>query len=263
MENRAPPWGPITGWLRAHAAIYVDPLEGDRTMGKLIDAVVIYLPRYLADFGSLFLGPKRFIAQKNTRAKDTFGESLVFLVVSQFLTVVMTAPLARPGISLSVRLMASAVVALLGTALSAIALRFAWRLVGGRATVRSFFVTYAYFASVIAVVLTLFLLLGEGVFKVLAPEIYALVIYATVNGRPIPQEAFKDQIIVVAIVSIYVVGFLFVTVWSLVAWGAYRELNALGRVRSLLALMITGVFGWGIAAIAFFVQSAMLLQPGG
>ena len=138
----------------------LDPLEGDRTMGKLIDAVVIYLPRYLADFGSLFLGPKRFIAQKNTRAKDTFGESLVFLVVSQFLTVVMTAPLARPGISLSVRLMASAVVALLGTALSAIALRFAWRLVGGRATVRSFFVTYAYFASVIAVVLTLILAPG-------------------------------------------------------------------------------------------------------
>ena len=33
-------------------------------MGKLIEEIVHYLPRYLMDFGSLFTGPKRFIAHR-------------------------------------------------------------------------------------------------------------------------------------------------------------------------------------------------------
>lgn len=225
-------------------------------MKDLIQKILSYLPQYLMDFGALFSGPKRFMAQKNTRAEDTFDQSLLFLGVSLVLVVVMTAPLLPPGGDLWTHVGASAVTYLLTVTLSAIALRLAWRLVGGRATVRSFFVTYAYFFGVMVVVFTFFALLGEGVFKVFAPELYGQVIEAKLQKQPMPDLSGSSLPLVTFL--ILVAGYVFISVWGFVAWGAYRELNRVSKGRSFLALMIMGVFSWAIGAIVFFVASAMM-----
>jgi len=134
-------------------------------------------------------------------------------------------------------------------------LRLAWRIVGGKATVRSFFVTYAYFFGVLIVIYTLFMLLGEGVFKVFEPELYARVIEAKLNKQTIPD--FSGSNIPWVSFGILVAGFIFVSVWGFVAWGAYRELNGLSKWRSFFAVMIAGVLSWPISAIVFFVGSAI------
>ena len=142
--------------------------------------------------------------------------------------------------------------------MTAMALRVAWRLVGGRAPTRSFFVTHAYFISPLLVVLALFSRLGDGVYKVLAPDSYELVVGALLNRQPIPPEAVADPVVPVVAGLIIVAGVVLTGVWSLVAWGAYRKLCGLGRIRSFLALMIMGVFDSGIAIIVFFVEIAIL-----
>jgi len=225
-------------------------------MKELIEKILAYLPQYLTDFGSLISGPKRFMAEKNTKAEDTFVQSLVFLGVSLVLVVVMTAPLLPPGKDLWTYLVAEAVMFLLGVSLYAVALRVAWRLVGGKATVRSFFVTYAYFFGALVVVITVFMLLSEGVFKVLAPDLYAQVIEAKLNKQPMPDVSGSS----VPLVSFFilVVGFFLGSVWGFVAWGAYRQLNDLSKWRSFVALMISGLLAWPIAAVMFFVESAMM-----
>jgi hypothetical protein len=225
-------------------------------MKDLIEKILAYLPQYLTDFGSLFSGPKRFMAQKNTRAEDTFGQSLIFLGVSLVLVVVMTAPLLPAGRDLWTYLGANAVRFLLSVSLAAINLRLAWRIVGGKATVRSFFVTYAYFFSVGVIVFTIFQLLGEGVFKVFEPDLYAQVIEAKLKKQPMPDLSGSSVPLVT--LCVFVAGFVFLSVWSFVAWGAYRELNGLSKGRSFVALLITGVFTWPLAAVVFFVWSAMM-----
>ena len=227
-------------------------------MKELIEKILTYLPRYLMDFGSLVSGPKRFMAQKNTTEEDTFVQSLIFLGVSLVLVVVMTAPLLPPGKDLWTYLGTRTVVASIAVSLNAVALRIAWRLVGGKATVRSFIVTYGYFFGVLAVIFAAFLLLGEGVFKVLAPELYAEVIQAKLNKQPVPDVS--DSSVPLISFLILVAGFFLLAMWCLIAWGAYRQLNGLSKWRSFVALIISGLLAWPIAAVVFFIDSAMMVK---
>ena len=224
-------------------------------MKELIKKILVYLPQYFTNFGLLFVGPKRFIGQKNTVEEDTFKESILFLGTSLVLVVIMTAPLLPPGKDLWSHVGATAVVFLLAVTLYALALRLAWRIVGGKATVRSFFVTYSYFFGVLIVTYTLFILLSEGVFKVFEPELYAKVIEAKLNKQTIPDVS--GSTIPLVSFGILVAGIIFISVWGFLAWGSYRVLNGLSKWRSFFAFMIMGVLGWPISAIVFFVASAI------
>jgi hypothetical protein len=223
---------------------------------NIIEKILAYLPQYFMDFGSLFSGPRRFLAQKNTDVEDAFAQSLLFLGISVVLVVIMTAPLLPPGKDLCTYLGTKAVAALLVVSLSAVALHVAWRIVGGKATIRSFFVTYAYFIAMLIVVFTLFLLLSEGVFKVLAPDLYTQGIEAKLKKQPMPDLSGSS----IPLVSFYiqVAGVLFLLVWLFIAWGAYRELNGLSEWRSSVAMLIAGLFGCAIAVVVFFVQRGMM-----
>ena len=230
-----------------------------------IRIILEYLPKYLADFGSLVSGPKRFLAIRNPSADDTYHESLVFFASSVFLVVVITVPLRPTGEAFSLYLGRQIVTSLLAVSLYAIALRLAWRMVGGKATVRSFFVTYAYLFGVIGVIVTLFCLLGEGVFRVFEPDLYARVIQLQQETGKIvlPLDVrseipgYLDSSIPTVSFLLLVAGFLLSSVWSVFAWGAFRRLNGLSKLRSSIAMMIMGPLGWGTTAIVFFVSRAL------
>jgi hypothetical protein len=227
-------------------------------MKELIEKILAYLPKYLTDFGSLISGPKRFMAQKNTKAEETFVQALVFLGISLVLVVIMTAPLLPPGKDIWTYLGTIAVGLLLGVSLYAVALRVAWRLVGGNAPIRSYFVTYAHFSGVIVIVSTVFLLLGEGVFKVLEPDLYRQVIEANLNNQPMPNV--EDSYVPLISLLINAAGLFLASIWGLVAWGAYRQLNGLSKWRSFIALMISGLIAMLIAVAVFFIESAMIAK---
>ena len=224
-------------------------------MKDLIEKILTYLPQYIADFGSLLSGPKRFIAEKNATAEDSFEKALLFSAISLVLVVVMFAPLRPAGKDLWTHVGGLAVTSLLAVSLYAVALRLAWRVVGGKATVKSFFVTYAYFFSALFVIFAGFLLLSEGVFKVLEPELHAAVLEAKASKQPMPDLSGTS----VPTVSflILITGYLLATVWGVVAWGSYRALNGLSKGRSFVAFIIMGLFGWIIGAIVFFVASVV------
>lgn len=224
-------------------------------MRDLIEKILNYLPKYFTNFGSLFVKPKQFIGLRNTMSDDSFREALLFLGISSVLVVIMTAPLLPPGKDLWTHLGSNAVVYLLAVLLSALSLRLAWRIVGGKATVQSFFVTFAYFFGMVLVILTLFMLISQGVFKVFEPELYKEIIEAKINQQPTPDVS--ESSIPLVTLGINVVGMIIITVWSIVAWGAYRELNGVSKWRSILALIVTGILSWPIAAILYFVSSAI------
>lgn len=225
-------------------------------MKELIEKVLEYLPQYLKDFGLLVSGPKKFMAQKNTGAEDVFNQAVVFLGVSLVLVIVMTMPLLPPGKDLWAYVGARAIEFILSVTLYAVDLRLSWHLVGGKASIRSFFVTYAYFFSALIVMFTLFLLLSNGVFKVLAPDLYWQLIEAQLNKQPIPDMSGSSVPLISS--GILVAGFILISVWGLISWGAYRRLNDLSKWRSFAALTISGILAWPIEAVVFFVSSAMM-----
>ena len=224
-------------------------------MGNLNWTVVRYIPRYIRDFGSLLSGPKRFMARQNTTKQTAFARSLAFLGFSLVLVTIMHAPLLPAGKSLWVHAAATGVTSLLSVFLYAIALRIAWRLVGGRADVRSFFVTYAYFFGVSCVVLVFFEVLGTGFLKLLAPRLYTMIISGLQAG--ISDSTNADIWVSKVYLFIQLVGFAAVSIWCFVAWGAYRRLNDLSKWRSFFALLILGVLAYPLIATVVFFSIAI------
>ena len=219
---------------------------------KWVETILHHLLRYLADFGSLVTGPKRFIAQKNTRAEDTFGESLIFLGISLGLGLFLTVSLNLFWGDFWLHTLLHIVTDLLFVSLCAIALRLAWRLVGGKASVRSFFVTYAYFAGTMIVIFYVISLLGEGVFLVFAPDLHYPFFTEEI------EVAFEQSSIFIVAVIIIGGGMLLLFLWSILAWGAYRVLNGLSKWRSLVAFTIMVPIIWGGSKAIFYVHDTHL-----
>ena len=224
-------------------------------MKDLIDQILKYLPLYLTNFGSIFVGPKSFIASRNVSSDDAFGDALLFLGVSIALIIVMGAPLFPPGKDLWTHVGSVAIQALVTVSLSAMVVRTAWWIVGGRASARSFFVTYAFFFGVALVIISVVQLLSFGFFKVFEPELFGQFIAAT-QRRGVMPDMSGDWVPLTAL-SIYIVGYLIICLWLFIAWGAYRNINGLSKLRSFLALMIAGILTWPVTAITVFVQSAI------
>lgn len=224
-------------------------------MKDLIEKILAYLPQYLGDFWSLCSGPKRFMAQKNTVAEDSLDESLIFLGVSLVLIVVLTSARRPPNTELWSYVGQTGAVVLASVGLGAIGLRLAWRLVGGKTTVRSFFITYAYFYSVTIVGLTFFQAFAVGVYKAFAGPLYDQVIDAQQHDLPIPES---DSIVPFVADSLFYAGYIFLSLWGFVAWGAYRELNGLSKSRSFFAFMIMGVLSLVITFVVAMLSKGIM-----
>ena len=224
-------------------------------MKELIDQILKYLPLYLTNFGAIFAGPKSFIAAKNVSSDDAFSDALLFLGVSMALVIIMGAPLLPPGNDFWTHVGSLAVQVLVMVSLSAMVVRVAWWIVGGRASARCFFVTYSFFFGVALVVFTAVQMLSFGFFKVFEPELFGQFI-AAIQRRGDMPDLSGDWVQLTAL-SIYFVGYLSMCVWFLIAWGAYRNINGLSRLRSFFALIITSILSWPVIAIGVFVQSAI------
>lgn len=217
--------------------------------------LAVYFPRYLAEFGSMFVGPKRFLAKQDLKAQAAFSDSLAFLGLSVLLMVLVQSPLLEPDVPFWRHLAANAVVNLVAVVLVAIALRTAWRLVGARATVREFLVMYGRVFGVAGVVFTVFLLLGEGVIKAFDPEIYAEGRAALRGEGELPD--LLSSAAWWAGSAVQFIGVLLIVVWLLVAWGAYRALTGLTVGRSVLAYFLFGIINIPLAGILFLIGRAV------
>ena len=224
-------------------------------MRDLLQYIVTQLPKYLVDFGAVLARPKTFINGLDTQTDLIFKRSLLFLTFSLIVVIVMTAPLLRPGQDLWMYVGARAVGAVLCAVLGALVLRTCWWLVGGRAPMRSFFVTYAYFFSVGLVCFTLVSLLSEGVLKVLDPDLYQQVLEARMGKKPMPNVAANAWGAISF--AILLAGYLALVAWTIIGWGAYRKLNGLSRARSLLAYLVMWILCVPATAVVYFVQAAI------
>lgn len=224
-------------------------------MKDLIEKILVYLPQYLTDFGSLLSGPKKFIAKTNTTSEESYVQALVFLGVSLVIVVIATKPFLLPGKDIWAHVATVAVGFLLGVSLYAVALRLAWRIVGGIASVRSFFVIYAYYFGVGMVLLALFNLLGDGIFKLLSPIYYETVLESWINRETINDFTGDTGLLV----SIYVriSGVVFIFAWGIWGWGAYRVINGLSKARSAIAFFIAVAFAIPVILIANLVMNSM------
>jgi uncharacterized membrane protein len=225
-------------------------------MKDLILKVIGYVPRFITDFGGLLVAPKRFLRPRNSKPLEALPDALVFLAICLSLGLVLQLQLLPKGEDLWASLARSAITTLLALALMTGALWLAWRLVGGRASASSYFVTQAYVGGAASFLILIPLLISEGVFKVFDPALYVQVQAARLGRGPLPD--LTQSVAPLAYLIAVAVAFVLTASWGFATWGAYRELNQVGRFRSAVALGVAGILGWFIVGAVLFLAQAIM-----
>ena len=218
-------------------------------MKDLFEQILKYLPHYLTEFGAVFSGPKSFILTKvRADASDAFGEALLFLGISLTLVLLMYMPLLPAGKDFWNFAIPYYVSYIIEIPLAAMVIRTAWWIVGGRAPARPFFIAYAYYVGVASVLIGAMDLVASGFFKTFDPKLYQE--YSDALQKPQSMEdwvqshtdllhRYAQSYVTSTAAVIEGLGTLIIVVWGLIGWGAYRQLNGLSKLRSLVALIIS------------------------
>jgi hypothetical protein len=152
-----------------------------------------------------------------------------------------------PLTSLSVR----ATVAFLSLILTVAALQLCWRAVGGKGALRATFLLSCYVVSFTTLVLVVFALAGEGLFRVLDPAGYR----DFHQGQLASFEGFAFRLYA----GLLIAGVVAASSWAWVAWGAYRHVHQVSRTRSALAFVLFNTVG--LAVLFITVPMALVLEP--
>ena len=237
-------------------------------MKDLFEQILKYLPHYLTEFGAVFSGPKSFIATKlSADASDAFGEALLFLGISLTLVLLMYTSLLPAGKDFWSFAIPYYVSYIIEIPLGAMVIRAAWWIVGGRAPARPFFIAYAYYVGVASVLIGAIDLVASGSFKTFDPQLYQE--YSGSFEKPQSIEdwvqshtdllhRYAQSYVTLTAAVIEGLGTLFIIIWGLIGWGAYRQLNGLSKLRSLVALIISWVLFVPVVLISRFIDAMEL-----
>jgi hypothetical protein len=237
-------------------------------MKDLFEQILKYLPHYLTEYGAAFSGPKSFIATKVRADADyAFGEALLFLGISLTLVLLMYMPLLPAGKDFWSFAIPYYVSYIIEIPLAAMVIRTAWWIVGGRAPARPFFIAYAYYVGVASVLIGAIDLVASGFFKTFDPQLYQE--YSDAFQKPQSLEdwvqshadllhRYAQSYVTLTAAVISGLGALIVIIWGLIGWGAYRQLNGLSKLRSLVALIVSWFLFVPVVLISRFIDAMEL-----
>jgi hypothetical protein len=207
------------------------------TMEGLVKLILSQIPRYLSNVAGLVSSPKKFVRERNTFSDEELIKALIFLAISFVLCVVLQIPLMPDKVDFWKLVVVRGVLTLVLIMLNVVALRMAWRIVGGKAQFGSFLITYSYYFAIVLLLVSLTFLCIAGTIKLLLPEAWA----AAQAGKQIDPDALDQSARVASSIGFFAFLLLGITglyAWLILGWGAYRELNGLSKRNSVAAWII-------------------------
>lgn len=240
-------------------------------MKDVLEKILKYLPHYLFELGQLISGPKTFIKSLDIDSKETFNNALLFLAVSMVLATIIDTIL-KPASDIWIYVGALLVLTLLTVATIAFSIQVAWWIVGKKSPFHSYFIIHSYVISVATLASYFFNLLAFGLLRGLEPKLYKSIdaewnknpvnpdFSSLLNDKDFSDIFFNSEGGIAFIIAIIIL-LLFIMVWWICAWGAYRELNNSGKIRSFFAGMVFVVIGFLLAGNIIAYIKIGLLSP--
>ena len=229
-------------------------------MGKIaandcIKLAISEVPQYLMHLLDLVIGPKTFLASRCTPDADATNKATIFSGISLLIAFILQLPGLRKQVNPASQfalLIANELVVMVVTVL---ALRGAWRLVGGTATVRQPYICTAYIVGPMFFIFLSCLLTGDAVFRLIDPDGHALL-----HNNPLatlPQASLEKHGSSVMLFALLagVVGSL---IWLIAVQGAYRALNGVSRARSVAAFVVFQIIQIPLLVFAFALALTQL-----
>ena len=212
-------------------------------MKEVITQILKVIPDYLINFFKIIASPREFTLNKlpknESEITERLKESLVFILISYLLIVLLTA--SQDDTENFYKNVGSEAISILITiSIYAFAIFIAWRIVGGRQKFLNYFIIYSYQSGIVLIIIVLFEIMSDGYFKVFDIELYKNLLD---DKFVIDKKLFENSTFVLGLI-IYFLGYVIVTIWGLILWGAYRIMNNLTKLKSFGAFLITIILSW-------------------
>lgn len=225
-------------------------------MKDLLKEIFASIPKYISNFAKVSTGPKTFIASRNIDQESALTEALTFAGISFALAMILITPRIPDDVDFWKFFATRLISNLILIACTAGVLRLAWKIVGGQASFDKFLIVYSYYFGVTFLMFFLVILCSDGVLKSFNPELYKKLIaiqqkQSTEIVNPFQSASF------IASLLIFVAGFVLVSIWAFIGWGAYRLINQASKAQSVAAFFLTGVLTWPTLIIYYFIQAAL------
>jgi len=217
-------------------------------MNDYIKLALSEIPLYFMNLMELFVSPKQFLSGKCTDDADAINKAAIFAGISLLLAFIIQIPSMPKDMNLANQLVVSLAILLLLLLATVLALRLAWRWVGGTASLRQLMVCTAYVLGPMLIICLVCTAVGFAIFRDVNPEGYALL-----RAHPLaalPEESLAKGGALPFLIAA-MIGIVGATAWFIVAWGAYREINGVSKPRSAAAFFLYNVIQIPLLYVAY------------
>ena len=206
-------------------------------MKKPAGRIAKFLRQYARQFAEIFSAPKAYFRRHDFTRDEAVITALLFVGASLVIVEITRLLSIAGALELWTFVAGQAVFWLVYIVIGGALTFLTWRLVGGSAPPRAVFIIYAYALSIAAVIAAAFHLVATGIMRTFEPARYSLFVDVLRKHAAFPPGTF-DALAMRTAAAVLLLGIGCTLVWLLIAWGAFREVNKTGRLRSAIALTI-------------------------
>ena len=224
-------------------------------MNDYIKLAITEVLQYLMNLLELVIGPKTFLASRCTPDADAANKATIFAGISLLIAFILQIPGLPKQVNPASRFALLVATELVVMVVTVLALRGAWKLVGGTATVRQRFICTAYIVGPMFYIFLSCMLVGDAVFRLIDPDGYVLL-----HNNPLatlPQASLKEHGSTVMLYA-FLAGLIGSSIWLVAVQGAYRALNGVTRARSVAAFAISQVIQIPLLVLALALAMTQL-----
>lgn len=219
-------------------------------MNEYLKIALSQIPRYFMDLLELTLGPKKFLVTRCVPEDEAVNRAFIFFGMTLLVAAAMQIPMMPQKGNLVLYFAIDAAFVGLIQLATILILRLAWKIVGGKANFRELFMCAAYALAPPLFIFIAFGIIGDVLFQALDPEAHAAL--RSNPLAPISDESFESSDASELKDLLLYFGFAMASLWFLVAWGAYRQLNRVPKLRSLVAFFLYCVFSVPLLVLSLF-----------
>lgn len=205
------------------------------------------LPGYALDLIAVLLGPKQFLADRNTVSSENLARALLFFLISAAIALIFRSYGLESPTDFTTLLLRSALAWGAALLVAAAVIVASWAIVRRPVAIPAVLLTHAYVLGVVLIMINLSIAAEANLVAMYRPELYDRIRtvyraqqfdYAEVErltqSHPLPPGDSVGE----GIAAIQFVAWAVILAWLIATWGAYRRLNGASRIRSALALVV-------------------------
>lgn len=224
-----------------------------------LNNTVGFITHYLENLLRLVQSPKQFITHRIAESNADLKESLIFMASSVLIGWLLKISFVRGNAFLG---LASDIVAAFMIAIAyGVALCLAWHVLKGKARLKEMLAVHFYYWGVVELLQACWFMSIIGAFRASDAALYKVFMESLYNGSLLtfgPQniERILQSSALLPIQLIAFTGLTAILVWLYAGWGAYRQINDVSKLQSVLAAILFVLFCIPITAVLFLIANA-------